>query len=92
MTLRTQYKKAAHGQNLFAFFGGLSLIFGENRIVIAFLIVLFQIPKFCLGQSFGIATQKDIRTATGHVGSNGHRAEAAGLGDNFRFQFMVFGI
>ena len=43
-------------------------------------------------QAFGIAAQQNIDTTTGHVGGNGDRAGATGLGDDRGLTLVVLGV
>ena len=45
---------------------------------------------FC--QKLGVAAEGDIGTAAGHIGGNGDGTEFTGLGDDFGFFFVEFGI
>ena len=51
---------------------------------------LFQSLLF--GHEFRIAAQQNVGAASGHVGGNGDRALAAGLGHDFRFFLVEFGV
>ena len=44
------------------------------------------------GHEFRVAAQDDVGAAAGHVGRDGHRALAAGLGDHMRLALVVLGI
>ena len=45
-----------------------------------------------VGDAAGVAAQDDVRTATGHVGSDGDAAEASGLGDDLALSLVVLGV
>ncbi len=45
-----------------------------------------------LGEVVGVAAELDVRTTAGHVGGHGHRALAAGLGDDRRLALVVLGV
>ena len=42
------------------------------------------------GDGFGVAAEDDVGAAAGHVRGDGDGADAAGLGDDFRFTLGVF--
>ncbi|PSK61598.1 hypothetical protein B0E53_06501 [Micromonospora sp. MH33] len=42
------------------------------------------LAEFVGGQELGVAAEQDVRTAAGHVGGDGDRALAPGLGDDLR--------
>jgi hypothetical protein len=46
----------------------------------------------CPSHRFGIAAQDDIRPASGHVGSDRHRAQPSGLRDDLGLAFVVLGV
>ncbi len=50
------------------------------------------VPACGRRHELGIAAEHDIGAAAGHVGRNRDCAEAAGLGDDFRFALMVLGV
>ena len=41
---------------------------------------------------FHFGCQLDVGTAAGHVGGDGHLARTSGLGDDLRFQLVLFGV
>ncbi len=45
-----------------------------------------------LGQEVGVAAEQDVGAATGHVGGDGHRALAPGLGDDLGLALVVLGV
>src|SRR5947207_11771586 len=47
---------------------------------------------FLLGHELRIATQQNIGTAARHVGGDGDHILASGLGDDFGFTLVVFGV
>ncbi len=46
----------------------------------------------CRDFHFPVATEQDVGTTTRHVGGDGHRTRATGLGDDFGFLVMVLGV
>ena len=48
--------------------------------------VLQNIPR----KAFGITAEHDVGPSPCHIGCNGNAAASPGLGDNFRFSFMIF--
>src|ERR1700736_1499158 len=44
------------------------------------------------GHLLGIAAEKNVGAAAGHVGGHGHGAFAAGLGDDARFALVLLGV
>ena len=54
---------------------------------------LFLARELQIGHlNFPVPSQHDVGTATGHVGGDGQRTRAAGLGNNFSFFLVEFGI
>ena len=45
-----------------------------------------------LGEELGVAAEQDVGAAAGHVGGDGDRALAAGLGDDLRLALVVLGV
>ena len=45
-----------------------------------------------LGHEFRVAAEQDVGAAAGHVGGDGDHALASGLGDDFAFALVVFGV
>ena len=50
------------------------------------------LQAFLLGHEFGIAAQQNVGAAAGHVGGDGDRALASGLGHDLGFLLVVLGI
>ena len=48
--------------------------------------------QFLAGHEFGVAAEQNVGTAAGHVGGDGDHAEPAGLGDEFSFALVQFGV
>ena len=59
--------------------------FDEFRTVAVFFHLFFRHP-------LSVAAQHNIGTTAGHIGRDGHFAEATGLRDDFRFVSMLFGV
>ena len=50
------------------------------------------LPECLAGPKFSVAPQQDVSSTSSHIGGNGHRLIAAGLGDDFRLALVLFGI
>ncbi len=44
------------------------------------------------GEPLGVAAEQDVDAASGHVGGDGDRAEATGLGDDLGFTGVLLGV
>ena len=49
-------------------------------------------PDFGLGQHLGVSAEENVRPAAGHVGGDGDRAPATGLGDDVRLALVLLGV
>ena len=52
----------------------------------------FAFYDVLLGHELGVAAEEDVGTAASHVGGDGDHAEAAGLGYDFGFLLVEFGV
>src|SRR5205823_88402 len=96
VTLGAQHVQAAGIQHQAAFFGHVFLI-GDllhqlvphlaGHVVTHAILVLELGP----GHRFGVAAEDDVGAAAGHVGGDGDRFVAAGLGDDVGLAVGVFG-
>ena len=51
-----------------------------------------MLAELVLDAELDVAAELDVGAAAGHVGGDGHRAEAAGLGDDMRLLLVEAGV
>ena len=61
----------------------------QPRRVLEVPVLIDLVLEFIPREILGVATENDVRAATGHVGRDRHRIHPARLGDDFRFTFVI---
>ena len=103
MALGADDVQAAEGNHFLVIFVGLRFVLLKNLIPLGALRrsngadleligILALLAEGFLGHELGVAAEQNIGTAAGHIGGDGDRALASGLGDDERFTAVIFGV